>query len=121
VVIFHQDGIEENSVPVLVCDMDEVGQSLPNNGKDFGLIRLIVVISPFTGELSELILGLDDSTEDTLGQSSLDMLERQTRAKDPSPFSAKRVVHESDTPHDDSGTGKKHKYTFCTARLIFAA
>jgi hypothetical protein len=63
------------------------------------------VISPFTGELSELILGLDDSTEDSLGQSSMDLLEKQTSAKDPSPFSAKRVVHESDTPHDDTGTG----------------
>ncbi|XP_059486897.1 autophagy-related protein 2 homolog A [Neocloeon triangulifer] len=98
--VIFQDGVEENDVPVLVCDMDEAGQSLPNNGRDFGLIRLTVVISPSTSELSELVLTMEDSTEDSLGQSSLDSLERQTRTKDPSPFSAKRVVHESDTPHD---------------------
>lgn len=52
------------------------------------------------GDLESEIL---EDEAPSLGQSSLYTLEKEARACEPSPFSAKRVVHESDTPHEMQG------------------
>lgn len=48
--------------------------------------------------------GVESETE--IGQYSLDGFGAQT-ARNPSPFSAKRIVHESDTPHTKPHQGSK--------------
>ncbi|CAB3388360.1 Hypothetical predicted protein [Cloeon dipterum] len=97
--VIFQDGTAENDVPVLVCDKEEAAQSLPNNGRGFGLIRLIVIVTPTNSQLSEMTI--DESSEESMDPLGSFSFEKQTRRKDPSPFSSVKVVYESDTRHVD--------------------
>ncbi|KAE8748880.1 hypothetical protein FOCC_FOCC004474 [Frankliniella occidentalis] len=93
-----QEGDSENPVTILRAHADEKsGQSLPNGGEGFGWPRVVVRCYP-----TQVPGDLDDSPpvlpEESISYSSIDLL-KNAGYKEPSPFSSKRVVHESDTPH----------------------
>ncbi|XP_031784416.1 autophagy-related protein 2 homolog A [Nasonia vitripennis] len=70
--------------------------SLQNEGEGFDWPRVVITVFPYN-------LGgpLEDSSEGE-PESSLDETLENTPRHQPSPFSSKRVIHESDTPHSRS-------------------
>lgn len=93
-----QEGDSESPIPILRAHADEKsGQSLPNDGEGFGWPRVVLRCYP-----SQVLGDLEDlptvHPEESISYSSMDLL-KNAAYKDPSPFSSKRVVHESDTPH----------------------
>jgi hypothetical protein len=96
-----QEAEQETRVQLLLAQAEEPRQSLPGGGAGFGLLRAMLTVNPLAlpVELGVGPLGCDaDDSEDN--GYSFNVLEHQTRGREPSPFSAKRVVHESDTPHE---------------------
>ncbi|KAK7872956.1 hypothetical protein R5R35_004266 [Gryllus longicercus] len=77
---------------------DKNGNSLPDGGQGFGWPRLVVTVFPEApaGELEDAMD--QDSDEGSMRHSSMDH-PMDRGPPEPSPFSSKRVVHESDTPH----------------------
>lgn len=72
---------------------DKSDGSLPHDGEPFGWPRVVLTIYP-----KHLGGPLDESSEGEPESSLDDTLENAPKHQ-PSPFSSKRVVHESDTPH----------------------
>lgn len=103
----------DSDVPVEigVAQADEKAYaSLPQDG-GFGLPRMVVTIYP-----TNLGGPLDDSSEGEPESSLDDTLEHPPRHQ-PSPFSSKRVIHESDTPHSESHSyaekdDSEHRWSF---------
>jgi autophagy-related protein 2 len=90
------------------CRSDE---SLQNEGEGFGWPRVVITLFPQHpgGPL------MDDSSEGEPESSLDDTLENAPRHQ-PSPFSSKRIIHESDTPHsrphnqnDSNKEGVEHR------------
>ncbi|XP_012275672.1 autophagy-related protein 2 homolog B isoform X2 [Orussus abietinus] len=74
--------------------------SLPHETEGFGWPRMVITIYP-----KDLGGPLEDSSEGEPESSLDDTLDHAPRHQ-PSPFSSKRVVHESDTPHSKPQTDK---------------
>lgn len=87
----------DSDVPVEIglAQADErVYSSLPQES-GFGLPRMVITIYP-----TDLGDPLEDSSEGE-AESSLDETLEHPPRHQPSPFSSKRVIHESDTPHSE--------------------
>ena len=75
--------------------------SLQHDNEGFGWPRIVITIYP-----KHLGGPLEDSSEGEPESSLDDTLENLENASrhEPSPFSSKRIIHESDTPHSRSQT-----------------
>ncbi|XP_066992632.2 autophagy-related protein 2 homolog A [Anabrus simplex] len=96
-----QEADTENPVPFVRATADDKnGNSLPDGGEGFGWPRIVIQVYPESshGDLDDMP---ENEPEDALPQSSLEPLENSA-FKEPSPFSSKKVIHESDTPHGKS-------------------
>ncbi|XP_049811820.1 autophagy-related protein 2 homolog A [Schistocerca nitens] len=97
-----QEADTDVSLPFLraSCD-DRNGNSLPDGGKGFGWPRIVIAVYPVNspGDLDDI--GENEVLEDSMPHSTFEPLEKAT-SKEPSPFSSKKVIHESDTPHGRS-------------------
>ncbi|XP_015509682.1 autophagy-related protein 2 homolog B [Neodiprion lecontei] len=88
---------------------EKANSSLPQGGEGFGWPRMVISVYP--KHLGGL---LEDSSEGEQEPSLDDTLENTIKHQ-PSPFSSKRVVHESDTPHSkpqahsDKNTSPDHR------------
>ncbi|XP_015584958.1 autophagy-related protein 2 homolog B [Cephus cinctus] len=95
----------DSDIPVTIgkASADEkTDGSLPQAGEGFGWPRIVVTVYP-----KHMGGPLEDSSEGE-PESSLDDTLEKTPRHQPSPFSSKRVVHESDTPHSKPhGQGDK--------------
>ncbi|XP_008558251.1 autophagy-related protein 2 homolog B [Microplitis demolitor] len=89
----------DSDIPVKIANShvnDKQDSLLPQEGECFGWPRMVFTIYP-----QHLGGPLEDSSEEEPG-SSLDEPLGQPPRHQPSPFSSKRVIHESDTPHSES-------------------
>ncbi|KAK0093179.1 hypothetical protein PV326_014144 [Microctonus aethiopoides] len=89
----------DSDIPVEIgrSQVDEKpDSSLAHEGECFGWPRIVLTIYP-----QHLGGPLEDSSEEE-PVSSLDESLSQAPRHQPSPFSSKRVIHESDTPHSES-------------------
>ncbi|KAH0569025.1 autophagy-related protein 2 homolog B [Cotesia glomerata] len=96
----------DSDIPIKIATShvnDKLDSLLPLEGECFGWPRMVFTIYP-----QHLGGPLEDSSEEEPG-SSLDESLGQPARHQPSPFSSKRVIHESDTPHSESQahTGSK--------------
>ena len=55
--------------------------------------------------------------DDHLPQTSIETLERSGE-REPSPFSSKKVIHESDTPHNKSNQPTESKNTSVNLEIV---
>lgn len=101
----------ESDVPIEIAKAsadEKFDGSLQQDGEGFGWPRIVVVIYPkhSGGPLEESSEGEPESSlEDTL---------ENTPRQQPSPFSSKRIIHESDTPHSkahrDDKNNSEHRF-----------
>ncbi|GFG37838.1 hypothetical protein Cfor_03151 [Coptotermes formosanus] len=93
-----QEADTDTLVPFVHASADDKnGNSLPDGGKGFGWPRIVIQVYPKSnrGDLDDI--GETDG-EESVPPTSIETLEA-TGQKEPSPFSSKKVVHKSDTPH----------------------
>ncbi|XP_069689778.1 autophagy-related protein 2 homolog B isoform X2 [Periplaneta americana] len=93
-----QEAETEVLVPFVNASADDKnGNSLPDGGEGFGWPRIVIQVYPASsqGDLDETG---EVECDDKIPQTSIETLESSGH-KDPSPFSSKKVIHESDTPH----------------------
>lgn len=96
-----QEADTDTLVPFVHASADDKnGNSLPDGGKGFGWPRIVIQVYPKSsrGDLDDI--GEMDG-EESIPPTSIETLEA-TGQKEPSPFSSKKVVHKSDTPHGTS-------------------
>ncbi|XP_075223558.1 autophagy-related 2 [Lycorma delicatula] len=102
---FFQEG-GSDPVPFARATSDEKNKnsSLLDGGQMYGLPRFVLKISPWqkTGDLEDL---QEPEREDL--STMMQSIVMETPQKEPSPFSAKKIVHESDTPHSVECEGEK--------------
>ena len=97
-LLTYTEGDSDSPVEIAMAQADEKAfASLPQEG-GFCLPRMTISIFP-----SNVGGPLEDSSEGDPDSSLDDTLERPPTHQ-PSPFSSKRVIHESDTPHSDAHT-----------------
>lgn len=113
----------ESEIPIEIaraCEDEKSDGSLPPEGECFEWPRIVITVYPkhSGGPLEESSEGEPSSLEDTLENAP---------KHHPSPFSSKRIIHESDTPHskfqapgDKSDNGHRYFYSsfFYTKILI---
>lgn len=93
-LVTYTEPDSETPIEIAKASVDEKFDGpLQQDGEGFGWPRIVIVIYPKNsgGPLEESSEGEPESSlEDTL---------ENTPRQQPSPFSSKRVIHESDTPH----------------------
>ncbi|XP_021929227.1 autophagy-related protein 2 homolog B-like isoform X2 [Zootermopsis nevadensis] len=96
-----QEADTDTSVPFIHASADDKnGNSLPGGGEGFGWPRIVIQVYPESnrGDLDDIG---EMEGEESMPQNSIETLESSGQ-KEPSPFSSKKVIHESDTPHGRS-------------------
>lgn len=91
---------------------EKANSSLPQGGEGFGWPRMVITVYP-----KHLGGPLEDSSEGEQEPSLDDTLE-STMKNQPSPFSSKRVVHESDTPHSKPQAHNDSRNSYPDHRLV---
>ncbi|XP_065221759.1 autophagy-related protein 2 homolog A [Planococcus citri] len=92
--VLFQEANSDKPIPFVLSEVDEkFGMSLPNDGRGFGWPRMVLRIYPKVGYI-ELEEEMDDGPETLMAQSIM-----QTQKQEPSPFTNKMIMRESDTSH----------------------
>ncbi|KAL0269663.1 UNVERIFIED_CONTAM: hypothetical protein PYX00_007315 [Menopon gallinae] len=97
-----REGDCEKSVPFLRASVDPNYETLTDYDETSAWPRLVMTIFPENRtclEENDSYVGYYKSSHSSMGQQSLITTLENTTKKEHSPFSCKKVVHESDTPH----------------------